>query len=148
MPAGEWCKVLIVDDEVLIRQGVKHYINWEQEGFQIVGEASNGKEAIELIELLNPHIVITDIVMPVMDGMELTAFIKSHYPEIEVIVLSSFGDFDYVRSTFQHGVADYILKPKLEGPELLKALQKVAKNLPFFSQMEKTSDITLQLSSL
>ena len=49
---SEWCKVLIVDDEVLIRQGVKHYINWEQEGFQIVGEASNGKEAIELIELL------------------------------------------------------------------------------------------------
>ena len=48
--------------------------------------------------------------MPVMDGMELTAFIKSHYPEIEVIVLSRFGDFDYVRSTFQHGVADYILK--------------------------------------
>ena len=148
MPVGEWCKVLIVDDEVLIRQGVKHYINWEQEGFQIVGEASNGKEAIELIELLNPHIVITDIVMPVMDGMELTAFIKSHYPEIEVIVLSSFGDFDYVRSTFQHGVADYILKPKLEGPELLKALQKVAKNLPFFSQMEKTSDLHPSIEQL
>ncbi|WP_249308741.1 response regulator transcription factor [Lederbergia citrea] len=140
VPVNEWCKVLIVDDEVLIRQGIKHYINWEQEGFQIVGEAANGREALDMIEKLDPHIVITDIVMPMMDGEELTRAIKKDYPNIEVIVLSSFGDFDYVRSTFQSGVADYILKPKLDGPELKKALQQAAKKFPFFTTGKNSKD--------
>ena len=113
------CRVLIVDDELLVRQGIKHLLNWEHEGFQIVGEASNGKEALELIERMEPHIVITDIVMPVMGGEELTRAVKARFPEIEVIILSSFGEFDYVRSTFQSGVVDYILKPKLEAVQLL-----------------------------
>ncbi|RXZ80517.1 DNA-binding response regulator [Paenibacillaceae bacterium] len=124
------CKVLIVDDEVLIRQGIKHFMDWEQEGFQIVGEASNGQEALERIEELKPHIVLTDIVMPVMDGEELTKEIKARYPDIEVIVLSSFGEFDYVRSTFQSGVADYILKPKLDMQHLLAVLRLTAKRIP------------------
>lgn len=76
MSVREWCKVLVVDDEILIRQGIKHYIKWEEEGFQIVGEASNGKEALAMIETQQPHIVITDMVMPVMDGEELTKIIK------------------------------------------------------------------------
>nr|WP_283248488.1 response regulator transcription factor [Bacillus sp. FJAT-49711] len=124
---------MIVDDEVLIRQGIKHYINWEQEGFTIVGEASNGTEALQLIERERPHIVITDMVMPVMDGEKLTKEIKENYPGTEVIILSSFSDFEYVRSTFQSGVADYILKPKLDGPELLKALQNAVKKIPNFT---------------
>ncbi len=130
---GDFCKVLIVDDEILVRQGIKHYLNWEREGFQIVGEASNGQEALTLIERLSPHIVLTDIVMPVMDGDEFSRILKSAYPEIEVIVLSSFGEFDYVRSTFQSGVADYILKPKLEGEDLLKILKQTAKKIPFLN---------------
>ncbi|CAM3910419.1 response regulator transcription factor [Lederbergia lenta] len=139
MSLRAWCKVLVVDDEVLIRQGIKHYINWEQEGFQIIGEASNGKEALTIIETEQPHIVITDMVMPVMDGEELTRVIKRKYPQIEIIVLSSFGDFDYVRSTFQHGVSDYILKPKLEGPELLRSLQHAASKLPSFHLLKNKS---------
>jgi two-component system, response regulator YesN len=77
MATKELCRIIIVDDEILIRQGIKHYINWEQEGFQIVGEASNGKEALEMIERTQPKIVITDIVMPIMDGEELTRIVKS-----------------------------------------------------------------------
>ncbi|MGZ9583194.1 response regulator transcription factor [Paenibacillus marinisediminis] len=127
---SELCKVLIVDDELLVRQGIKHYINWEKEGFQLVGEASNGQEALQLVEQLHPHIIITDVVMPVMDGQELTRRVKMQYPEIEVIVLSSFSEFDYVKSTFQHGVVDYILKPKLESEELLRVLQKTAALIP------------------
>ena len=123
---GHLCKILIVDDEILIRQGIKHYMNWEQEGFSIVGEAANGREALEMIEACRPDIVITDIVMPVMDGEELTKVVKTRYPDIEVVVLSSFGEFEYVRSTFQSGVADYILKPKLEPRELLQVLNKAA----------------------
>lgn len=72
MTTKELSKIVIVDDEILIRQGIKHYLNWEQEGFQIVGEASNGKEALEIIERTHPNIVLTDIVMPIMDGEELT----------------------------------------------------------------------------
>lgn len=138
---GELCRVLIVDDEVLIRQGIKHYINWEQEGFAVVGEASNGREALELIETANPHIILTDIVMPVMDGEELTKIVKESYPDIEIIILSSFGDFEYVRSTFQSGVVDYILKPKLDSEGLLKVLKKAASRIPDFQLIDQENDL-------
>ncbi|MGX2958448.1 response regulator transcription factor [Peribacillus sp. JNUCC 23] len=130
MTTKELSKIVIVDDEILIRQGIKHYLNWEQEGFQIVGEASNGKEALEIIERTHPQIVITDIVMPIMDGEELTRIVKSKYPDIEIIILSSFGEFDYVRSTFQSGVVDYILKPKLDANTLLEVLNKAVSRIP------------------
>ncbi|MEC0372397.1 response regulator transcription factor [Paenibacillus chibensis] len=129
----ELCKVLVVDDELLVRQGIKHVLNWEQDGFQIVGEAGNGKEAMTLIRELKPHIVLTDIVMPVMDGEELTRLIKQQWPEIEIIVLSSFSEFDYVRSTFQSGVSDYILKPHLDTEKLLQVLRKTAERIPSLS---------------
>ncbi|MEH7082016.1 response regulator transcription factor [Neobacillus drentensis] len=137
MTVGELCRTLIVDDEMLIRQGIKHYINWEQEGFMIVGEASNGQEALELIEATDPHIIITDIVMPIMDGEELTRIVKERYPHKEIIILSSFGEFDYVRSTFQSGVVDYILKPKLNAEGLLKALKTAASRIPAFQKMNQ-----------
>lgn len=125
-------RILVVDDEHLIRQGIKHFLSWEQEGFQIVGEASNGIEALQLIEETKPHIILTDIMMPIMDGEELTRIVKEKYSHIKVIILSSFGDFDYVRSTFQSGVVDYILKPKLDATILLnvlnKAINKVVEN--------------------
>lgn len=125
-----FCKILVVDDEMLVRQGIIHLLDWEGEGFQIAGEASNGREALELIEMQRPHIILTDIVMPVMDGEELIRLVKGMYPEIEVIVLSSFSEFEYVRSTFQSGVADYILKPKLEAASLLAVLKKTAQRIP------------------
>ena len=128
--SSEGCRVVIVDDEQLIRQGIKHYMQWEQEGFQIVGEASNGQETLELIENTKPHIVLTDIVMPIMDGEELTRIVKSKYPHIEVIILSSYGDFDYVRSTFQNGAVDYILKPKLDTESLLTVLKTAVSRIP------------------
>ncbi len=143
-----YCKVLIVDDEVLIRQGIKHFMNWEQEGFHIIGEASNGQEALEMIGQLRPHIVLTDIVMPVMDGEELTRQIKQHFPEIEVIVLSSFGEFDYVRSTFQSGVADYILKPKLDMQHLLTVLKLTAEKIPDLHARQASGGSELSLDML
>ncbi|GGG11225.1 response regulator transcription factor [Paenibacillus abyssi] len=148
MTSKELCRVLIVDDEILIRQGIKHYLNWKQEGFQIVGEASNGKEALELIDETHPHIVLTDIVMPVMDGEELTRAIKVRYPDIEVVVLSSFGEFDYVRSTFQSGVADYILKPKLETQELLRVLRATAGKIPSLHATDATEEISLSIDQI
>jgi two-component system, response regulator YesN len=137
MTTLELCKILIVDDELLIRQGIKHYIDWEREGFLIVGEASNGQEALTIIEESNPHVIITDIVMPIMDGEELTRIVKEKYPNIEIIILSSFGEFEYVRSTFQNGVVDYILKPKLDAGSLLKALQTAVNRLPSLKPVDK-----------
>ncbi len=148
MTVGERGRVLIVDDEILIRQGIKHYLNWEQEGFEIVGEASNGQEALQLIETTNPHIIITDIVMPIMDGEELTRIVKERYLHIEIIILSSFGEFDYVRSTFQSGVIDYILKPKLDAQELLKALKAAAARIPSLKIMDENKAVDLSVGQM
>jgi len=148
MKTGELYRTLIVDDETLIRQGIKHYINWEQEGFQVIGEASNGQEALELIELTNPHIILTDIVMPIMDGEELTRIVKEKYPHIQIIILSSFGEFDYVRSTFQNGAIDYILKPKLDAEGLLKVLRTAVSKIPAFLETKKRNDSSLSVTYL
>lgn len=120
----EYYKILVVDDEILIRQGIIHYVDWENNGYHIVGEAANGEEAIKQIEQLEPHILLTDIVMPKMDGIELIQFVKKIYPSIVILVLSSYDEFDYVRQTFQLGVADYILKPKLNEQEILSILNR------------------------
>lgn len=122
-------KIMIVDDEMLVRQGIKHLLDWEQEGYQIVGEASNGVEALNRMDELSPHVILTDIVMPVMGGEQLVKVVKEKYPHIEIIVLSSFSEYDYVRSTFQSGVADYILKPKLEADYLLSVLNKTTEKM-------------------
>ncbi|WP_048826689.1 response regulator transcription factor [Bacillus sp. B-jedd] len=141
-------RVMIVDDEMLIRQGIKHYIDWEKEGFEIVAEAGNGREALDLMEGAKPHIILTDIVMPIMDGEELTKFAKKRNPDIEVIILSSFGDFDYVRSTFQHGVVDYILKPELDGPVLIEVLRKAAGRIESSGKMKKQPDGKLSIGDV
>lgn len=148
LAVGELCRILIVDDEILIRQGIKHYIDWEQEGFLIVGEASNGQEALEIIEAAKPHIIMTDIVMPIMDGEELTKIVKERYPQIEIIILSSFGEFDYVRSTFQSGVVDYILKPKLDAQGLLKVLKTAASKIPALQNIEKEGCAQLSIDQI
>lgn len=124
------CKVLIVDDEYIIRQGIEYMLDWEKEGFCLVGEASNGEEALQKIEELHPNIVLSDIVMPKVDGIDLTRQIQQRYSDIRVIILSSYSDFDYVKNTFQHGAVDYILKPTLNPVELLHALKKVAGTIP------------------
>jgi two-component system response regulator YesN len=126
----ERCRVLVVEDEYIMRQGMKHLVDWESEGFDTVGFASNGKEAIEMIEAKKPHIVITDIVMPVMNGIELTKLLQIQYPKIKLIVLSGYNDFEYVKETFQHGAVDYILKPTLNPRELLVTLKKTAAQIP------------------
>ena len=124
------CKVLIVEDEYITRQGIRNMMDWRAEGFEIVGEAGNGKEALELMEKLHPHIVLTDIVMPVMNGLDLEQSLRLKYPDLQVVVLSSYGDFDYVRNSFQSGAADYVLKPTLNPAGLLKTMKRAAARIP------------------
>ena len=92
-------RVLIVDDEYIMRQGLKYMIHWEQEGYEIVGEATNGNEALRLTEELKPHIIISDIVMSVMDGVAFTEMVHKIYPDIAIIILSGYDKFEYVKKT-------------------------------------------------
>jgi two-component system response regulator YesN len=127
---SDYCKILIIDDEFIMRQGMKHLLDWEKEGFQIVGEASNGQEGLELIEQLSPHIILADIVMPVLNGMEFSKLVQKKYPQIQIIILSSYDNFEYVKSTLLNGAVDYILKPTLNPQDLLKVLKKAASRIP------------------
>ena len=123
-------KVLIVDDEYIMRQGLKYMIDWEQEGFEIVGEATNGAEALQCIEALSPQIIICDIVMPQLDGVDFSEAVHRMYPRIQTIILSGYDKYEYVRHTLINGVVDYILKPTLNPEELRRVLQKAVDRIP------------------
>ena len=122
-------KVLIVDDEMLARVGIKSLISWEQEGFVIVGEADNGERALAEIKRLQPDIIITDYKMPIMDGIQLLLRCKQERISAQFIVLSAYSDYEYVRSTLKNGAVDYLLKLELEPDSLLQALHKAAEQI-------------------
>ena len=120
------CKILIAEDELMIRQGIKYLIDWETHGFEVVAEAKNGREALEMIEKKHPDVVITDIIMPIMNGIDLITEVTRCYPHIQIIVLSGYSNFEYVKHSFRSGAIDYILKPSLKPDELLLAVKKAA----------------------
>lgn len=126
----EYCTILIIDDEFIMRQGMKHMMDWEENGFQIIGEASNGQEGLDMIKQHKPNIILSDIVTPVMDGMDFTKIVQQKYPEIQIIILSSYDNFEYVKSTLLSGAADYILKPTLNPKDLLAVLKRAASRIP------------------
>lgn len=121
--------ILLVDDEVAIRNGLKHILQWEKFGFHIIGEAENGKVALDKIIELQPDIVITDLIMPEFDGLELSKIIQEQFPQIHFLVLSSYDEFSYVSESFKNGAVDYLLKPTLTKENLLKSLNKIAKKM-------------------
>ena len=114
-------KVFLVEDEFVIREGIKKNIDWEGHGYQFVGEASDGEIAYPLIKKEKPDIVITDIRMPFMNGLELSKLIKKEMPLTEIIILSGFEEFEYAKEAIKLGVAQYLTKP-ISGDELLKEL--------------------------
>ncbi len=117
-------KVLIVDDEMLVRVGIKSLIDWEQHGFTVCGDAADGQEALKLIEREPPDIILTDIIMPNLNGLELIKRVKEQYPRITIIVLSCHNDYDYVRQAMKLGAADYLLKLSMKPQELLALLKE------------------------
>lgn len=121
-------KVLITDDETQIRKGLRLKVEWEKEGFEIVEEASNGKEALEILENTDIDLVITDMRMPIMDGVELAKRCHIEYPNVKIIVLSGYSDFDYVRDSLKQGVKDYLLKP-VAPDELEETLRKIREEI-------------------
>ena len=104
-------KVIIVDDEYLEREGMRDLVEWDKYGMEVVGVAKNGAEGLELFHEKNPDLVITDIGMPIMDGMEMTEKIILEVPSTEVIILTCYDEFGYARKALQLNCFDYILKP-------------------------------------
>lgn len=125
-------KVLIVDDEKYVRLGIKSETDWTLIGCEVVGEASNGIEALEIAEKVKPDLVISDIRMPRMDGIELAEKMIEKYPGTKVIFLTAYNEFEYARKALRIGVSDYILKPfkdgELEG--VIQRLLHLHPNLP------------------
>ncbi|KKI92023.1 hypothetical protein WQ54_11290 [Bacillus sp. SA1-12] len=118
-------KVFLVDDEMAIREGIGKSINWNREGFIYCGDASDGEVALPLIEKHQPDIVITDIKMPFMDGLELSRILREKMPSIKIIILSGHDEFEYAREAMRIQVTEYCLKP-VSSQDLLAILKKVA----------------------
>ena len=117
-------KVMIVDDEPYIRQGLKILINWEKYGYIVCEEASNGHEAMKILKEKEIDLVITDIKMPGMDGLELIEYTRKNISqEIPFIILSGFYEFEYAKKAIKYDVADYVLKP-VQRDELVRVLEE------------------------
>ena len=115
-------------DEIIIRNGIKNSINWEMHGYDFVGEASDGELALPMILEKKPDILITDIKMPFMDGLELSEQVKKVLPATKIMILSGYNEFDYAKMAIKIGVTDYLLKP-ISSEKLLDAVNKVAEEI-------------------
>lgn len=122
-------KVMIIDDEPLARAGIKSLIKWEDFGYVVVADAADGQEALEKIEIYNPDIVLTDLMMEPMDGFTLISKSLEKHSQIKFIVLSNFNDFGNVRKAMKLGAFDYIFKLTVKPNELLKILNESRNNI-------------------
>lgn len=121
-------KVFLVDDEIVIREGIRESFPWDETPYSLVGEAPDGEMALPIIRDTNPDIVITDIKMPFMDGLELCRILRGQMPWIGIIVLSGYDEFEYARQCIKLGVREYLLKP-IKSSDLRDALDKVSMQL-------------------
>ena len=122
-------KVLIVEDEILVSAGLKNMIHWSEMDMEIVGEARNGQQGLELYRQKQPDIILTDIKMPVMDGLEMIRRIREKDPDTRIIVLSCYEEFDLVRQAFRLGISDYIAKLQMLPDEMEQVIRKVWEDL-------------------
>lgn len=121
-------KVFLVEDEVIIREGLRSSIPWEQCGFSFVGDAPDGELALPLIRHCKPDLLITDIKMPFMDGLALSQRVHQELPDTRIIIISGYDDFQYARQAIEIGVEQYLLKP-ITKTALMKALEEVRDKL-------------------
>ncbi|MCH4886532.1 response regulator [Acidaminobacter sp. JC074] len=121
-------KVMIVDDMPIFREYLREAIDWAHYGFEICCEAKNGKEALDLLEVHEPDIVLSDITMPFIDGLELSELLKDKYQNTEVVLITGNSEFEYAKKAVKLGVADYIVKP-FEKEELIVTLLKLKDNI-------------------
>jgi len=145
-------KVLIVEDEILVRIGLKMSVDWERHGYQIVGEASDGIEALRLCESLKPDIVLTDIKMPKMNGLEFIKQLNDKYPDIKAVILSNYDEFSYAQEALNLGTVNYVLKVDVNPDELIEILnnirEKYIKNIKITGSVNMVKDNSLEKYNL
>lgn len=136
-------KMIIIDDEYIVRKGITETIDWPKYGITIVAEASNGQKGLELAKEIKPDLIITDIKMPVMDGIEFVNALKETDLDCEVIILSGYKDFEYSKETLEKGAFSYLLKP-IDNNELI---EKVLEAVDKVVEKRKLSRILTQVES-
>ena len=124
-------RVLLADDHGIVRRGL-HYLLERSPGFEVIGEAGDGREAVRLAEELNPDVIVMDIAMPNLNGIDATAQIVRRRPETGVIILSMHSDETYLVRALSAGAKGYLLKDSAEA-DLIRAVQAVSQGRPFFS---------------
>jgi two-component system response regulator YesN len=129
-------KMLIVDDEPIICQGLRQTIPWDTIGVEVVGEAYDGAEALQFVTRKHVDLVLTDIHMDGMDGLELAKGLKELLPQIRIIILSGYDDFEYARRALRLGIEDYLLKP-VNIEELMAMVQSIGNELTHDAEREK-----------
>lgn len=121
-------KVLIVDDEPKLREGMRTLIPWEEEGYTVVATAANGYEALDKFRELKPGLVMADIRMPGMTGLELIAELRKENPGCHVLILSGYADFEYAKQAISYHIDGYLLKP-VDEEELISYLQELREKI-------------------
>lgn len=121
-------KVFFVEDEIVTREGIRDNVDWKSNGFEFCGEAADGETALPLLQAIRPDVLITDIKMPFMDGLQLSKIIRERMPRVKIIVLSGHDEFEYAQQAIELGVTEYLLKP-VSVQNLHNTLQKIAAQL-------------------
>ncbi|MDR0387851.1 MAG: response regulator [Treponema sp.] len=121
-------KVFLVEDEIVVREGIRNNIPWEKTPYTLAGEAPDGEIALSMIQDIKPDILITDIRMPFMDGLALSRIVRKTLPWIKIIILSGHDEFEYAREAISIGVEEYLLKP-VSSRDMLQALDKIAQRI-------------------
>lgn len=132
-------RVLLVDDEPDIREGLQEVVDFASLGFEVVGEAGNGAEALRLCEALRPDLVITDIRMPLMDGLTMAAQAKKQFPTMQFVILSGYDEFEYARQAIELTALRYLLKP-ISSQEFIAIMQDVKRRMD--EDLERRADLT------
>lgn len=138
-------KVMIVDDEIIVRTGFRSVINWEEYGCCVVSTCESGKDAIDFFEKQIPDIVFTDIMMPEMNGIDLVEYICSHYPNTKVVILSCVNEIEYVKKAIKLGAEDYILKLSITRDSMAELVTRL-KTLIETERIKKGEDPVLKES--
>lgn len=136
-------KVFLVEDETVIREGIRDKIPWEQYGYELVGEASDGEMALPLIRKYRPELLITDIKMPFMDGLSLSKIVSEEFPNTKIVIISGYDDFEYARQAIEVGVEQYLLKP-ITRLKLSKVLVELKEKI---EQSQELQDYQMQYRS-
>ena len=129
-------KVFICEDESIVREGLRDMIPWEKYGFEFVGDAPDGEMALPMIRELKPDVLITDITMPFMDGLALSKVVISELPDIKIVIISGYSDFEYARQAIELGVEQYLLKPVTKA-DMIKALEGIRQKIVDENEQKK-----------